>query len=300
MTASTHPPDGQEQDPFEGLQTETITLPDGRRMSYARLGPPSGWPVFFVHDWPSSRLDVVLLRRAAHQADIQLISPDRPGMGGSDPLRKRRIMDWPQDAACLASSLGIQRSSVLGMGFGAPFAYAWAAAPSHQIERLAVVSGPYASRHMRWELMLLFGMCRNSPWVVEQALGLLVQSASSNPQGFRSRLQRDRSPDGQYYREGAAAEIRRRSLLEAAHQGMRRWTSEGALFAAPWGIDLGRLSTPVELWHARQDSWVSPAAAEEVARWLPDVGVHLVEGEGRRSLLARQADPILAGLRPDN
>lgn len=43
----------------------TITLKDGRRLSYAQYGDPEGKPLFFFHGWPSSRLSWI-----AHAEEI--------------------------------------------------------------------------------------------------------------------------------------------------------------------------------------------------------------------------------------
>ena len=40
-----------------GKAVPRATLRDGRQLAFAEYGDPAGWPVFFFHGWPGSRLD---------------------------------------------------------------------------------------------------------------------------------------------------------------------------------------------------------------------------------------------------
>jgi pimeloyl-ACP methyl ester carboxylesterase len=45
---------------------------------------------------------------------VRLISPDRPGIGLSDPQPDRTIRDWADDIADLLDQLGVDRFAVMG------------------------------------------------------------------------------------------------------------------------------------------------------------------------------------------
>ena len=53
-----------------------------------------------------------------------MISPDRPGIGLSDPKPGRTVLDWAADVSELAEHLGLQRFSVMGWSMGGPYAAA--------------------------------------------------------------------------------------------------------------------------------------------------------------------------------
>lgn len=57
---------------------------------------------------------------------LRVIAVDRPGLGGSDRQRGRRILDWPADVTTLADALGLGRFAVLGYSGGVPYALACA------------------------------------------------------------------------------------------------------------------------------------------------------------------------------
>ena len=77
----------------QGVTDDTIAvrLRDGRSMCYAQYGAPDGVVVVNAHGGLSCRLDVAAADRHAHAAGVRLISPDRPGIGGSDPQPGRTI-----------------------------------------------------------------------------------------------------------------------------------------------------------------------------------------------------------------
>ena len=54
---------------------------------------------------------------------MRLISVDRPGIGLSDPLPGRRLLDWADDVRELANALELRRFRVVGLSGGglAPF-----------------------------------------------------------------------------------------------------------------------------------------------------------------------------------
>ena len=92
---------------------QTIQLKDRRNLGYARFGKPAGRPVFYFTGGNSSRLEGMWFEEAAQQHNIDLIVPDRPGFGLSDFQPGREFLDWPDDVAQLADSLGIDKFAVL-------------------------------------------------------------------------------------------------------------------------------------------------------------------------------------------
>ena len=69
------------------LADEVLRLADGRQLAWAEWGDPRGSPVVFLHPSPGSRMlcpDV----HATARAGVRLITVDRPGYGGSDPVAR--------------------------------------------------------------------------------------------------------------------------------------------------------------------------------------------------------------------
>src|SRR5262245_60740924 len=89
-----------------------LRLRDGRALAYAEWGDLHGPPVFFFHGSSVSRLWCPD-EEATRAVGVHLISPDRPGVGGSDLQPGRRMADWPVDVAELADALDIDRFAVV-------------------------------------------------------------------------------------------------------------------------------------------------------------------------------------------
>src|SRR6201993_1539648 len=93
---------------------QVVRLRDGRRLSYAQYGDPDGFPILNAHGGLACRLDVAAAAPAAERCGVRLISPDRPGVGRSDPQPGRTILDWTLDATELLDRLQVDRFGVLG------------------------------------------------------------------------------------------------------------------------------------------------------------------------------------------
>ena len=116
----------------------TLTLKDGRKLSYLDLGVAGAPVVFHFHGHGSSRIESLMLEEAAKQLGVRVIGLDRPGIGYSDPQAGDRLRNWPHDVAEVADILGIDTFAVQGMSAGGPYALACA------------TSIPTASPPARW------------------------------------------------------------------------------------------------------------------------------------------------------
>jgi pimeloyl-ACP methyl ester carboxylesterase len=81
-----------------------ITLRDGRALAYAEYGSPSGQPIIYCHGTPSSRVEggLIVDNQTATDLGLRFIVPDRPGMGFSDYVAGRKIVDWPNDVSTVS------------------------------------------------------------------------------------------------------------------------------------------------------------------------------------------------------
>jgi pimeloyl-ACP methyl ester carboxylesterase len=86
--------------------------PDGRGLTCAEWGDPAGYPVFYLHGTPESRLSRYPDEGVIRSAGTRMVTYDRPGYGGSDRHRGRTIAACAGDVAAIADALGITRFSV--------------------------------------------------------------------------------------------------------------------------------------------------------------------------------------------
>jgi pimeloyl-ACP methyl ester carboxylesterase len=126
----------------QALNDQTLVLPDGRHLGFAEYGSPTGYPLIFLHGFPSSRLEASGIEQLTRRRDLRIISPDRPGFGLSTPQLNRRIMDWPADVEALTHHLGISRFALLGGSGGGPYALACAhTLPHEMLSAVGIIAG---------------------------------------------------------------------------------------------------------------------------------------------------------------
>jgi pimeloyl-ACP methyl ester carboxylesterase len=280
-----------------------VTLPGGRRLAYTEFGDPQGKPVLYCHGHPGSRLDPAMFPgELLRQHGLRLISPDRPGMGYSDFLPARQIVDWPADAAALLDGLGIQRAGLLSISAGGPFAAAAAWALPERVSKLALVSSvgrfelPGATEGMGPGLMY-FRMARYLPWLAQLQLRLMALGVNSNPDKVAVQVKGSLPPPdlAAMERPGVFAAFLN-TMAEFLRQGPRPTAHEAGLFMRPWGFPLDQIRIPVFLWHGEADRNAPVAMGLELAKRIPNCTGRFLPGEGHFSLALNYADEILGVL----
>src|SRR5258708_27920770 len=113
---------------------------DGSVIAVEVAGEQGETPVLFCHGLADSRLSAHLFTPAARELGLRVVAPDRPGAGGTDPRRLRRLADWAEDAALVLDALGVDSTAVLGISAGGPFAAACAARLPGRVRSLPLVS----------------------------------------------------------------------------------------------------------------------------------------------------------------
>lgn len=99
--------------PLDDDSSDTMTLPDGRKLGYAQYGQLTGKPIFWLHGLPGSRTEAAYFHDIGLELGVRMIGTDRPGMGLSTPSPGRTLLDWPKDLECLAEHLGIEEYAVV-------------------------------------------------------------------------------------------------------------------------------------------------------------------------------------------
>jgi pimeloyl-ACP methyl ester carboxylesterase len=281
---------------IEPRSSEHVLVVDGRRIAYDVIG--EGQPVFFFHGSPASRLEARLVAAPAAAQGVQLIAPDRPGIGGSDPQSGRRLMDWPPIVEAISRELAIDRFSVIGYSTGALYAYACAHALADRIFSVTVVSGTGTPDLMRgWNAgWLTLLASRTIPGLGNALFGSVAARARRDPAGFQ--IPGIAPVDRLALNEPATRQLFMQSFTEAFRRGAEGVVEDQVLITRPWGFDPSSIGVPTMLWHGSADRTVPARVAKAMADRIPSGILREVEGEGHISLLAHRADEIFAGLIP--
>src|SRR5215471_2312032 len=163
-------------------------LRDGRVLSYAEYGDPTGTPVFFFHGLPGSRRQRHPDDSIAIELGARIITLDRPGYGLSDFQPGRTLLDWPDDVAQLADALHLDRFAAIGLSGGGPYLLSCALKMPERLTSATIISGmgpvdnSEAMQGMMGSMRLGLGLARRAPWeLVRLALEPLARVVRLNP-----------------------------------------------------------------------------------------------------------------------
>jgi len=268
--------------------SEVLPLADGRTLGYGEFGDSAGVPLMLFHGCPGSRFHALTAHRAAEQAGVRLIAPERPGYGLSSPKEPRRLSQWPEDVLELADHLQLERFHVLGASGGGPHALACAARIRPRLLSATVVAsaGPMqaeeATEGMPWALRSFW---RSPPSVRRRIVRTLGALTSWLPDRWIIPV-----PDHQASDLLSAPELQAAFALdirEALRDGGRGLAAEVDMLASPWDIDLSEIRISVRLWHGALDRNCPIAMAEHLLAQIPKTDATIFPDEGHMCAFPR-------------
>jgi pimeloyl-ACP methyl ester carboxylesterase len=286
---------------------QTLTLPNGRKLSYAEYGDPLGQPGFYFHGHPGSRLEAELAHKPALERGLRIIAIDRPGYGRSDFQPNRRILDWPGDVAAAADALGIDTFAVLGASGGGPYALACGFALARRVTRVGVVSGvgpynlPHATDGMRWQNRLGFQLGARWPWLASLIMRSMSRQVRRSPERTVDAVAAAMSgADAEAVQRPDVRTLLAADLKEAFRQGHRGPALDVVLLGRPWGFALEAIGVPVLLWQGEADVLVPPGMARLMAQRIPNCRAQFFPGEGHLLVLQHMAQILDEFIPPAN
>ena len=282
---------------------ESVKLSDGRSLSFARFGDPSGKPVFYFHGFPGRRLEPRSNHDAFLKAGIQLLALDRPGIGHSTRKNKRKLLDWPDDVVEVAKILKLEKFSILGVSGGGPYALACARAIPGYLNKVTVACGlgpidaPNATSGMMLSNRVLFRYGKFFPPVLHLSTFLMVRQLSSKPaKGLKKFVEGLPEPDRLVLSKTDAQDFVAASAVEGVRQGSGPLLEEIGIYSRSWGFKLEDLNVPVSLFQGEVDIDVPASMARHQASLIPDCEINLYPDDGHFSLLVNHIDEIIASL----
>jgi len=277
---------------------QTVKLKDGRQLGFAQFGQETAFPVLYFHGWPGSRLEAGFF----NVPGVQMIGVDRPGYGLSDPMRKRRLADWPDDIAQLADHLGFDKFAIVGMSGGGPYAAVCAHALMDRITRVAIIAGlgppdaPGMSKS-RVGFLLDIGQRPMTSAVLTNVMRVVIRDrrADKHIERLRHRVRRA-SKDME-----AMTPDFLQMLITSFREGLRRSakgpSSDARIYGEPWPFKLSDIKVPVRVWHGTADMQVPVSIGRYYAASIPGAVGHFPEDEGHVSIVTNYIEAIISDLR---
>lgn len=262
---------------------DVVRLNDGRQLSYVQYGAPDGFVVLSAHGGLACRLDVASAATVAEQSGVRLISPDRPGVGRSDPQPGRTILDWARDVTELLDRLAVDRFAVMGWSLGAQYAAAVGYALPQRVSRAAVIAGslPLTELGRIGQLPAVdrtyIRLSHRAPWVARVCFRAMRLAAGYAPRLYGSVAANDLgAADGAVLKaQGypAFAHMSREALRQP--EGV---VEEYRAMVRPWGFAPEDIAVPADIWAGADDELLDPSWPGELARRIPGATLHLKPG----------------------
>jgi pimeloyl-ACP methyl ester carboxylesterase len=279
-------------------------LPDGRSLAWCEYGAPDGVPVFYFHGIPGSRIDGRVTAEAIAAAGLRLIAPDRPGFGNSSPVSGRRsYAGWADDVESLATALGIDRFAILAYSAGGPYALAAAISLGDRVTRLATVSAVAPSEMPDYRktvcptdrTMTLLAL--RAPWLARLLMGRALKQARQDPERFGKSADSDfRAPADQELLDNGFRSLLPEFFLVAGRDGPSGIVEDFAVWARPSDLMLGKVRTPLHLWHGEDDRTVSVSHSRWIKSQIRSAELTVWPGVGHLHTPERWAE-VYASLR---
>ncbi|CAN5673856.1 alpha/beta hydrolase [soil metagenome] len=261
----------------------TLRLRDRRAIGWTELGDPDGFVVLNAHGGLACRLDVEAAAAAAKRCRVRLISPDRPGIGLSDPQPGRTLLDWARDVAELLDQLEVQRFAVMGWSMGGQYAAAVGHKLSSRVRRVAIIAGalPLTEPGVFQQLPLMdrayTRLSQRAPLLARVGFRTMNLAAWCAPRLYGTLAARQlgaadasvlrREGFGEFARMSAEALRRPAGVVEDYRAWMR-----------PWGFALEELAVPVDVWAGIDDELVHREWPHLLAQRIPGAELHMRSG----------------------
>ncbi len=259
------------------MRDTTVEL-HGRTVAYTDIGDTGGTPVLFFHGAPMSRRNLGDQHEAFAEAGLRVLSPDRPGYGGSSPAPGRTLNDWTKDMADLADTLGIDHFLVAAHSSGGPYGLVTAALLRDRVLGTTVLGGvtdfawaPAWQEYNQDE-------CAMMRLPDEQA------ALAWGERNLGDRTGEWPEPDralfaNQYVPHLAAA------AKDAFAQGVGGYTQDSWVQGRPWTFDPSSVSAPLLVVHGDQDTVVPIAHSRHTAERVPGSELRVLPGHGHVTVL---------------
>jgi pimeloyl-ACP methyl ester carboxylesterase len=270
--------------------TQTVAAADGRTLTIAEWGDPDGFPVILLHGTPGSRFFGQADASAYADVGARVIIYDRPGYGGSDRFRGRRVVDSVADVSAIADSLGIERFAVSGGSWGGPHSLAVAARLPERVTRAGCIAGvaPFDMPGFDWFAGMDAVNIEEIGWAREGE-DVLAREIERTAAAWLERIADDPSNPGEVeFSEADRAvlarpdrhEAVRRMLNEAFRQGVWGYVDDIFCLIQPWGFDVTEIRVPTRILYGLTDVLVPPQHGEWLAHNVPNAKVVIDEQGG--------------------
>lgn len=269
---------------------QTITLQDGRKLSYIEYGDPFGQPLILLHGTPGSRIWFAEDDPLAQKLGIRLIATDRPGFGLSDQQPNRNFIDYACDIEQLVDHLQLQYFSVLGVSGGGAFAAAIAYKLPERVKHCLLVSSatPFhngkPAKDMSKENKIAFFLSKRLPFLMKLMSNAQRNMMINKPEKYLTALKQGGKHlpawDNAFLQDDDILQVTLIQNQEAYRQGVEGTLYESQLLTKDWGFTLQDITVPLHIWHGEADTLSPISEMKRLTQNLPHANTHFITDGG--------------------
>jgi pimeloyl-ACP methyl ester carboxylesterase len=224
---------------------------------------------------------------------VTLLSVDRPGYGGSDPVKARSwatVAEAADDLAEVLDELGVESAGVAGWSAGGRVALALAARRPDLVDRLAVISTPAPDEEVPWlppeereGLEALRGRsAKYARDVLTKQMGAAVPNDPRKALPLLGVTDADKEALGRPY----AKQQLEGMLKQAFAQGPTGMVADIAGYCLqPWGFDLSDVRAKTLLFYGAKDPIAGPKHGKWYKQQLADARFSQVPDAGHLAIM---------------
>ncbi|MCX5851568.1 MAG: alpha/beta hydrolase [Deltaproteobacteria bacterium] len=259
-----------------------------RKVSWLECGDLEGFPVFYAHGNPGSRLEILFMEEKAREYGIRLIVFERPGIGKSDYVEGYPLLAFAQDLKRFADEKGIQYFGLMGWSSGGPPVLAAAYYMPERVRFVFSISGytnfgEYNDARKLMEEYGLYGpsLSEETPILFKIIIRNLRRIDLFLPE-YYSKISEDKmcAADREILKNQSIADLFSHDQQEALVGGARGTIQDLQTQWAPWEFKLEEIKVPVHIFQGKQDTFVPWQFAEHLADTIPDATLHLYDERG--------------------
>lgn len=242
--------------------------------------------VVFLHGFGSSAAAVPDDEDILRQHDVQLICPNRPGVGRSSVQKAFTVESVAHDLHMVLQHLQIDDCVIVGWSAGGVYAQCFAARYPQQTRALHLIgsSVPFAqddadtALNARWTVVRLLD--RWVPFITKPLFRKTSRKLHQAPDKVMSRLTKGltESDKAVAMNEPGYTLLRNAACDGLAHDGMGAYEEARALGKA--NIDYSKLACPTHIWAGDDDSILPLKTSHYLCGHIPGSQLHIIHNAG--------------------
>ncbi len=288
--------------PAGSIELKSITLTDGRMLSYCDNGVVGTSSLLFHHGTPGNAQIWETFLEAAAAKGIRAISYTKAGYPGSDPASHGRISDTGEDYLELLKQLGVSEFVSIGWSGGGPYALHSTFEDSCKGAVLIAAVAPYFEMGEQFLVETdgseTIEILEKKTASKEACLEVTLKDIPDLENLWTVENWENQVKDRENYQEFADLYSKFNglvvpTLLNAIFPDASGYATDDFLILSDWGFKVSDVDKPVSIWNGDQDLGVPTTHAIWQHERIKGSTLHILEGQKHVTIMVEAMEPIL-------